>query len=158
MSETGPMERAREVPQVVLVGLFPKSLRRLADCLVYRDRFVFVGLSRKDIAKRSFGGGVFDHAMLPLAAVLGATGMAAAGAGQAAAMQLPAEVAEAAAKSRTILFADIQQARVSKFFGFSVKLTLTDGSTETLVTGRQFTNQKAIEACFRQVVPHAFSG
>ena len=134
------------MPQVVLVGLFPRSLRRLADCLVYRDRFVFVGLSRKDAAKRSLGGGAFDLAMLPLAAVVSGTGMAA------------AEVAEAAAKSRSILFVDIKQVRVSKFFGFSVKITLTDGSTETLVTGRQFTNPKAIEACFRQVVPHAFSG
>jgi len=158
MFETGPMERAREVPQVVLVGLFPKSLRRLADCLVYRDRFVFVGLSRKDIAKRSFGGGAFDLALLPLAAVLSGTGMAAAEAGHNAAMQLPAEVAEAAAKSRTILFADIKQVRMSNFFGFSVKITLTDGSSETLATGRQFTKPKAIEACFRQVVPHAFIG
>ncbi len=146
------------MPQAVLVGLFPRSLRRLADCLVYRDRFVFVGLSRKDAAKRSLGGGAFDLAMLPLAAVVSGTGMAAAEAGRDAAMQLPAEVAEAAAKSRSILFVDIKQVRVSKFFGFSVKITLTDGSTETLVTGRQFTNPKAIEACFRQVVPHAFSG
>src|SRR5689334_21584864 len=107
MSETGPMEGAREGPQVVLVGLFPRWLRRLADCLVYRDRFVFVVLSRKNAAKRSFGGGAFDLALLPLAAVVGAAGMAAAQSGHDAAMQLPAEVAEAAAKSRSILFADI---------------------------------------------------
>ena len=149
------MNAPDELPQAVLVGLFPRSLRRAADCLVYRDRFVFVGLSRKDIAKRAFGGGAFDLALLPLAAVLSATGMAAALDGRDQGMQLTPEVAEAAAKSRTILFADVRDVRFSKLFGFSVKLTLVDGTTETLVTGPQFTNIKSIEACFRAGVPHA---
>jgi hypothetical protein len=144
-----------ELPQAVLVGLFPRSMRRNADCLVYRDRFVFVGLSRKDAAKRAFGGGVFDLATLPLAAVLGATGMAAAEAGRDHAMQLSPEVAEAAAKSRTMLFADIRDVRFSKLFGFGVRITFVDGTTASLTNGPQFTKPKAIEACFRQVVPHA---
>jgi hypothetical protein len=144
-----------ETPQAVLVGLFPRSMRRNADCLVYRDRFVFVGLSRKGAAKRAFGGGAVDLALLPLSAVLGPTGMAAAEAGRDQGMQLSPEVAEAAAKSRTILFADIRDVRFSKLFGFGVKLTLVDGTTESLTNGPQFTNPKAIEACFRQVVPHA---
>lgn len=139
------------------MGLFPRSMRRNADCLVYRDRFVFLGLSRKDAAKRAFGGGAFDLALLPLAAVLGATGMASAEAGRDHALQLSPELAEAAAMSRTMLFADIRQVEVKKLFGFSVKLTFTDGSSESLTIGRQFTNPKAIEACFRQVVPHAFA-
>ena len=116
---------------------------------------MFLGLSRKDVAKRAFGGGAFDLALLPLAAVLSATGMSAALSSRDQAMQLSPEVAEAAAKSRTILFADVRDVRFSKLFGFSVKLTLVDGTTESLATGPQFTNQKAIEACFRHVLPHA---
>jgi hypothetical protein len=144
-----------ETPQAVLVGLFPRSLRRNADCLVYRDRFVFLGLSLKGAAKRAFGGGATDLALLPLSAVLFTTGMSAAYDGRDQGMQLTPEVAEAAEKIRTILFADIRDVRFSKLFGFGIKLTLVDGTTESLVTGKQFTNPKAIEACFRQVVPHA---
>ena len=154
MSQPIP-DPAHETPQTVLVGLFPRSLRRVADCLVYRDRFVFMGLSRKAAAKRAFGGGVVDLAMLPLAAVLGATGMAAAEAGRDHALQLSPEVAEAAALSRTMLFADIRRVEFRKLFGFSVRVTFTDGTTESLTIGRQFTKPKVIEATFAQVVPHA---
>jgi hypothetical protein len=153
--EPARLDPADETPQAVLVGLFPRSMRRNADCLVYRDRFVFVGLSRKAAAKRVVGRGPFDLAMLPLAAVLGATGMAAAEAGRDHAMQLSPELAEAAAKSRTILFADVRDVRFSKLFGFGIKLTFVDGTTESLTNGPQFTDPKAIEAYFRQVVPHA---
>ena len=70
---TTPAARGDELPQVVLVGLYPKSLRRAADCLVYSDRFVFVGISRKSVLKRMVGTAVtpLDPAAIPMALKIG---------------------------------------------------------------------------------------
>src|SRR5438309_11812236 len=69
---TTPAARGDELPQAVLVGLYPKSLHRAADCLVYSDRFVFVGLSRKSVAKRMVGTPVasLDPAGIPMALIM----------------------------------------------------------------------------------------
>ncbi len=147
--------RAAELPQAVLVGLFPKSLKRLADCLVYSDRFVFLGLARKAIAKRAFGGGILTPAMFPLGVVSGGLGLGSAYADAEQAALLTPELAEAAEHARTVLFSDIVGVKFGYAYGraYGITLELADGTKEKLLPGPQHTPKKAVQSCFAQVLP-----
>jgi hypothetical protein len=147
--------RAEEVPIVVLTGLFPKSLKRAADCLVYRDRLVFVGLSRKAVAKRGLGGGIVPLELLPLALFGGAGGIWSATNDAARLADVPPELAEAATHARTILFGDIVAARFAYAYGrpYSVKLELRDGTKETLLPATVHTKKADLKRILQQVLP-----
>jgi hypothetical protein len=144
-----------ETPRVVIAGLFPKSLKRAADCLVYHDRLVFIGLTRKAVAKRSFGGGIVPLELLPLALFAGGVGVGAAASDAAGLGPLPAEVAEAAAHARTILLRDITSASFAYAIGrpYSLKLGLADGTTEVLLPANVHVAKKDLKRILQQVLP-----
>ena len=132
-----------ELPQAVLVGLYPKSLHRAADCLVYSDRFVFVGLSRKSVAKRMVGTPVvsLDPAGIPMALILTVASKAAerkfrpVSKEVADKYQLTPELAEALQNSKTIRFVDVKTVNFPWYgylSGYRVNVEMVDGSKETL--------------------------
>ena len=128
-------DNAAETPQAVRAGLFPRSLRRNADCLVDPTGSCSSGSSRKDVAKRaSFGGGAFDLALW--AAVLSADryvgGPLQSGPGHAAQPRGRRGGGEAGPSSSPT----IRDVRFSKLFGFRVNLTLVDCTTESLPMAR----------------------
>lgn len=157
-----------ELPSVVLVGLYPKSLHRAADCLVYSDRFVFVGISRKSVLKRMVGTPVasLDPAGIPMALIMTVASKAAEKKLQpvskevAEKYQLTPELAEALQNSKTIRFVDIK--RVSfpwySMSGYSVNVEMVDGSKERLLPSQTHTKKDVVKEVFKRVLGDRVSG
>ena len=156
-----PLERT---PQFILTGLFPKSLGRAADCLVYHDRFVFLGLSRRAIFTRAMAGGpmvVNNPAALPLALLIKAAGTLAAEkdarSQRSKLSELSPELAEAAEHSRSIMFLEIERVTFPKYvFGrpYAVDLHLIARGRERLLpaTGLIFTKKDLVKDVLRTVL------
>jgi hypothetical protein len=165
---TTPAGRGDELPQVVLVGLYPKSLRRAADCLVYSDRFVFVGISRKSVLKRMVGTAVapLDPAAIPMALIMTVASKAAEHKLQplskevAEKYQLTPELAEALQNSRTIRFVDIKKVSFPWYSlsAYAVNVEMVDGSKERLLPSQTYAKKDFVKAVFKRVLGDRVSG
>ncbi|TMG39908.1 MAG: hypothetical protein E6H92_03660 [Chloroflexi bacterium] len=158
-----------ELPQAVLVGLYPKSLHRAADCLVYSDRFVFVGLSRKSVAKRMVGTPVasLDPAGIPMALILTVASKAAerkfrpVSKEVADKYQLTPELAEALQNSKTIRFVDVKTVNFPWYgylSGYRVNVEMVDGSKETLLPSQTYTKKDIVKDVLKRVLGDKVSG
>ena len=157
-----------ELPQAVLVGLYPRSLHRAADCLVYRDRFVFVGLPRKAVLKRMVGTPVatLDPSTIPIALIMTMASKAAEHKMQplskdlAEKFQLTPELAEALQNSKTIRFADISKVSFPWYSlsAYAVNVEMVDGSKERLLPSQTYAKKEYVEQVFKQVLGDKFSG
>ncbi|TMF45197.1 MAG: hypothetical protein E6I24_09985 [Chloroflexi bacterium] len=159
---TTPAARGDELPQVVLVGLYPKSLRRAADCLVYSDRFVFVGISRKSVLKRMVGTAVtpLDPAAIPMALIMTVASKAAEQKMQplskelADKYQLTPELAEALQNSKTIRFVDIKNVSFPWYSlsAYAVNVEMVDGSKERLLPSQTYAKKDFVKQVFKGVL------
>ena len=160
--------RDDELPLAVLVGLYPKSLHRAADCLVYSDRFVFVGLSRKSVLKRMVGTPVatLDPAGIPMALIMTLASKAAEKKLQpvskevAEKLQLTPELAEAIQNSKTIRFVDIKAIKFPWYSlsAYAVNVEMVDGSKERLLPSQTYAKKDFVKEVFRRVLGNKVSG
>lgn len=163
-----PVASSDELPSAVLVGLYPKSLHRAADCLVYSDRFVFLGLARKAVMKRLMGTSVIplDPAAIPMALVMTVASKAAEAKMQplskdvADKYQLTPELAEALEHAKTIRFVDIK--RVSfpwySLSAYAINVEMVDGSRERLLPSQTYTKKEVVKDVFRRVLGDRVAG
>jgi hypothetical protein len=157
-----------ELPQAVLVGLYPKSLGRAADCLVYSDRFVFVGLPRKAVLKRMVGSPVvtLDPTTIPIALIMTLASKAAEHKMQplskdlAEKFQLTPELAEALENSKTIPFVDIKKVSLPWYSisAYAVNVEMVDGGKERLLPSQTYAKKDYVKEVFKRVLGDKFSG
>jgi hypothetical protein len=151
-----------EVPMIVLVGIYPRSLHRAADCLVYSDRFVFLGLSRKSVMKRLVGTPVrtLDPAGIPMALVMTVASKVAEAKMQplskelADKYQLTPDLAERLEHSRTMRFVDIKRVSFPWFAmaAYAVDVEMVDGSKERLLPSQTYAKKDLVKEVFKRVL------
>src|SRR5438270_269315 len=140
-----------------------------ASAVIRPTAFVFVGLSRKSVAKRMVGTPVasLDPAGIPMALILTVASKAAerkfrpVSKEVADKYQLTPELAEALQNSKTIRFVDVKTVNFPWYgylSGYRVNVEMVDGSKETLLPSQTYTKKDIVKDVLKRVLGDKVSG